>query len=71
MIISKTGHSISKENITDACKWDQIVKGFAGSVNYTVNGKSYLNPITMDEIKEIKEMGIEIKLSPTKYSGTY
>jgi hypothetical protein len=66
--ISKTGHQISDSDVIKAVKWDRQNKGYAGSVEYNFNGKTYLNPVTK---AELDSLSAEKELVLTKHNGTY
>ena len=60
MIISKTGHSVNPENITRLTVWSKtsVINNvsYVGCVDYNLEGKWFINPITPSELTQIKEV---------------
>ena len=60
MIISKTGHSVNSEDITRLTVWDKSAVigrvSYVGCVDYNLEGKWFINPITSGELAQIKEV---------------
>lgn len=69
--VSKTGHQITKGDVVTATKWDVVKHGFCGSIEYKLNGKRYLNPVTKPELEKIQEAGVKVEFIHSEYNGTY
>ncbi len=74
LILKQNKHVITDIDKIELTPWDNEVKGDAGAVQYSKNGKSYLPYVTKKEIDKIKQMK-NVKINKTivalKYTGTY
>ncbi len=74
LILKQNKHVITDIDKIELTPWDKEVKGYAGVVQYSKNGKSYLPYVTKKEIDKIKQMK-NVKINKTivalKYTGTY